>query len=80
MVVPGSLDHVSGVTASTALVQRKRLRLVPQTSATANPSDIINFLIQDPGMLDLQSAVFHANITVTGTNNGVCTMDDGPSY
>ena len=79
-VVPGSLDHVSGVTSSTALVQRKRLRLVPQTSATANPSDIINFLIQDPGMLDLQSAVFHANITVTGSNSGVCTMDDGPSW
>ena len=80
-VVPGSLDHVSGVTSSTALVQRKRLRLVPQTAATANPSDIINFLIQDPGMLDLQSAVFHANIVVTGTNQtGVCTMDDGPSW
>jgi hypothetical protein len=31
-------------------------------------------------MLDLQSAVFHANIVVTGTNNGVCTMDDGPSW
>jgi len=79
-VVPGSLDHVSGVSSSTALVQRKRLRLVPQTAATANPSDIINFLIQDPGMLDLQSAVFHANIVVSGTNNGVCTMDDGPSW
>jgi hypothetical protein len=79
-VVPGSLDHVSGVTSSTALVQRKRLRLVPQTAATANPSDIINFLIQDPGMLDLQSAVFHANIVVTGSNSGVCTMDDGPSW
>lgn len=79
-VVPGSLDAVSGVTSSTALVQRKRLRLVPQTAATANPGDIINFLIQDPGMLDLQSAVFHANIVVQGTNNGVCTMDDGPSW
>jgi len=78
-VVPGSLDHVSGVSSSTALVQRKRLRLVPQTAATANPSDIINFLIQDPGMLDLQSAVFHANIVVSGSGT-VATMDDGPSW
>lgn len=78
-VVPAPLDHISGVTHSTALVQRKRLRLVPQTSATANPSDIINFLIQDPGMLDLQSAVFHANITVSGTG-GAPSLDDGPAW
>lgn len=78
-VVPGSLDTVSGVSASTALVQRKRLRLVPQTAATANPGDIINFLIQDPGMLDLQSAVLHANITVAGTGGSPC-LDDGPAW
>ena len=79
-VLPAPLDHVSGVTHSTALVQRKRLRLVPQTAATANPGDIINFLIQDPGFLDLQSAVFHANIVVTPGTAGVCTLDDGPAW
>lgn len=78
-VVPAPLDQVSGITHSTALVQRKRLRLVPQTSATANPGDIINFLIQDPGMLDLQSAVFHANIVVSGTG-GSPSLDDGPAW
>ena len=78
-VVPGSLDAVSGVSASTALVQRKRLRLVPQTAASASPGDIINFLIQDPGMLDLQSAVLHANITVTGSGGTPC-LDDGPAW
>ena len=79
-VVPAPLDSVSGVTASNALVQRKRLRLVPQSAVTANPGDIINFLIQDPGMLDLQSAVFHANIVVTSTGAGSACLDDGPSW
>ena len=80
-VLPAPMDSVSGVSNSTALVQRKRLRLVPQTAATANPGDIINFLIQDPGMLDLRSAVLHANIVVSGVSgSGSATMDDGPSW
>jgi len=79
-VLPASIDHISGVSSSTALVSRKRIRLVPNTSATGNPGDTISFLIQDPGMLDLRSAVFHANVVVSGATAGTVSMDDGPSW
>lgn len=81
-VLPAPMDSVSGVTHSTALVQRKRLRLVPQTAASGvGPGSMINFLIQDPGFLDLRSAVLHANITVGGkTGTGSLTLDDGPAW
>jgi hypothetical protein len=81
-VLPHSMDHVSGVTTSTALVQRKRLRLVPQTAASGvGPGSMINFLIQDPGFLDLRSAVLHANITLaTPSGTGSVSLDDGPSW
>jgi len=78
-VIPTSADHVSGVTSTNALISRKRIRLIPQTPSTANPGDIINFLIQDPGFLDLRSAVFHANISATSLQGSV-TLDDGPSW
>lgn len=80
-VLPASMDQVSGVTTTTALVQRKRLRLVPQTAASGvTPGNMINFLIQDPGFLDLRSAVLHANITVTSSGAGSACLDDGPSW
>lgn len=79
-VLPSSLDHVSGVTNTNAMVSRKRIRLIPQTPTTANPGDIINFLIQDPGFLDLRSAVFHANVSVSGANANNLALDDGPAW
>ena len=80
-VLPASLNHVSGVSTSTAMASRKRLRLVPQSGSTANPGDTIGFLIQDGNFLDLRSAVLHATIKVSGTiGTGNQCLDDGVAW
>lgn len=86
---------VKGVSRSSLLTGRRRVRLQPQTSAsvgtwtsaqagTSANGQIIQFVLADStSLLDLNSIVFSCTSQVFGTNaagaTGSC-MDDGPAF
>ena len=77
-VVPDSAQ-VKGVSRSSLLTGRRRIRLQPQTGTSAGPNSIIQFVLADSSsLLDLNSAVLSATVTTTGT--GDVAMDDGPAF
>ena len=77
-VVPDSA-MVKGVSRSSILTGRRRVRLQPQTGTSAGPNSIIQFVLADSSsLLDLNSAVLSCTVTTTGT--GDCAMDDGPAF
>lgn len=77
-VVPDSA-MVKGVSRSSLLTGRRRIRLQPQTGTSANPNSIVQFVLADSSsLLDLNSAVISATVTTTGT--GDVAMDDGPAW
>ncbi len=70
---------VKGVSRSSLLTGRRRIRLQAQTGISAGPNSIIQFVIADSSsLLDLNSAVLSATVTTTGT--GDVAMDDGPAW
>ncbi len=77
-VVPDAA-MVKGVSRSSLLTGRRRIRLQPQTGTSAGPNSIIQFVLADSSSLcDLNSAVLTYTATTTGT--GDVAMDDGPSF
>jgi len=76
-VVPDSAS-VRGVSKSSVLSGRRRIRFQAQTGTTASPGSIVQFVLADSTcLLDTASAVLSFTTTTTGT--GYTTMDDGPS-
>jgi len=77
-VVPDAA-MVKGVSRSSLLTGRRRIRLQPQTGTSAGPGSIVQFVLADSSsLLDLNSAVISATVTTTGT--GDVAMDDGPAW
>ena len=77
-VVPDAA-MVKGVSRSSLLTGRRRVRLQPQTGTSASANSIIQFVLADSSsLLDLNSAVLSATVTTTGT--GDTALDDGPSF
>lgn len=77
-VVPDAA-MVKGVSRSSLLTGRRRIRLQPQTGTSAGPNSIIQFVLADSSsLLDLNSAVLSATVTTTGT--GDVSLDDGPAF
>ena len=76
-VVPASV-RVSGVSKSSILSGRRRVRFAAQTGTTADAGNIIQFVLADSTcLLDTQSVVFSANVL---TSAGTATLDDGPAW
>ncbi len=77
-VVPDAA-MVKGVSRSSLLTGRRRIRIQPQTGTSAGPNSIIQFVLADSSSLaDLNSAVLSYTITTTGT--GDVSLDDGPAW
>jgi hypothetical protein len=77
-VVPDAA-MVKGVSRSSLLTGRRRIRIQPQTGTSAGPNSIIQFVLADSSsLLDLNSAVLSATVTTTGTND--VALDDGPAF
>ena len=77
-VVPDAA-MVKGVSRSSLLTGRRRIRLQPQTGTSAAANSIVQFVLADSSsLLDLRSAVISATVTTTGT--GDVAMDDGPAW
>jgi len=82
-VVPAAA-RLGGVSKSSILAGRRRIRFQPQTGTTASPGNICQFVLADSTcLLDVNSVVFSATITTSNAQNGgsgPVTMDDGPSW
>ena len=78
-VVPEAIPAMNeGMTKSSLLVSRRKIRFQPQTGTTANPGSIVQFVLADSSsLLDVNSATISFTVTTTGT--GTETMDDGAS-
>ena len=77
-VVPDAA-MVKGVSRSSLLTGRRRIRLQPQTGTSAAANSIIQFVLADSSSLcDLNSAVLTYTVTTTGT--GDVALDDGPAF
>jgi len=78
-VVPDAA-MVKGVSRSSLLTGRRRIRLQPQTGTAAGENSIIQFVLADSSsLLDLNSAVLSCTATVTA-GTGDTTFDDGMSW
>jgi hypothetical protein len=79
-VVPEAIPAMSeGMTKSSLLVSRRKIRFQPQTGTTAAPGSIVQFVLADSSsLLDVNSATISFTVTTTGT--GTETLDDGPSW
>ena len=77
-VVPDAA-MVKGVSRSSLLTGRRRIRIQPQTGTSAAANSIIQFVLADSSSLaDLNSAVISYTVTTTGT--GDVALDDGPAW
>lgn len=77
-VVPDAA-MVKGVSRSSLLTGRRRIRIQPQTGTSAAANSIIQFVLADSSSLaDLNSAVISYTVTTTGT--GDVSLDDGPAW
>jgi hypothetical protein len=77
-VVPASAK-LGGVSKSSILNGRRRIRFQPQTSTTATPGNITQFVLADSTcLLDVNSVVISFTATTTGT--GAVALDDGPAW
>lgn len=77
-MVPDSA-MVKGVSRSSLLTGRRRVRLQPQTGTSVSPNNIVQFVLADSSsLLDLNSIVISGTVTTTGT--GDTAMDDGPAW
>jgi hypothetical protein len=77
-MVPDSA-MVKGVSRSSLLTGRRRVRLQPQTGTSVSPNNIVQFVLADSAsLLDLNSITISGTLTTTGT--GDVAMDDGPAW
>lgn len=78
-VVPEAIPAMGeGMSKSSLLVSRRKIRFQPQTGTTASPGSIVQFVLADSSsLLDVNSATISFTATTTGT--GVETLDDGVS-
>ena len=77
-VVPDAA-MVKGVSRSSLLTGRRRVRLQPQTGTAGAPNNIIQFVLADSSsLLDLNSVVLSCGVVTSGT--GDVAMDDGPAW
>lgn len=81
-VVPEAIPAMSdGLTKTSLLVGRRRIRFQPQTGTTANPGGIVQFVLADSSsLLDLASATIGFNIRTSGTastQTNPMALDDG---
>lgn len=78
-VVPEAIPAMGeGMSKSSLLVSRRKIRFQPQTGTTATPGSIVQFVLADSSsLLDVNSATISFTATTTGT--GVETLDDGAS-
>ena len=78
-VVPDSA-MVKGVSRSSLLTGRRRIRLQPQTGTSASANSIVQFVLADSSsLLDLNSAVLSCTATVIA-GTGDTAFDDGMSW
>lgn len=85
-VVPDAA-MVKGVSRSSLLTGRRRVRLQPQTGTSAVAGNIIQFVLADSSsLLDLNSVVISATVQVGSANNATgnatadAALDDGPAW
>lgn len=82
-VVPDAIAGMQeGLSKSSLLVSRRKIRFQPQTGTTASPGSIVQFVLADSSsLLDVNSATLSFTVTTTGTNTAAnaCALDDGPS-
>jgi hypothetical protein len=73
-IIPDNL-RAGGLTKASSVVERRRIRVVPQGAASyaSAGNQQIQFLIAGDGMLDCRSAVLNFTIQTTGSN---CAPDD----
>jgi hypothetical protein len=77
-VVPDAME-VRGVSKSSLLVGRRRIRFTPQNGTSQNPGGIIQFVLADStSLLDVNSMLISFTAKTTGT--GTVTFDDGPAW
>ena len=86
-VVPESIPAMKdGLSKSSLLVSRRKVRFQPQTGTSANPGNIVQFVLADSSsLLDVNSATIGFTVTTTAgtTANAAATpvsMDDGLSW
>ena len=78
-VIPDSA-MVKGVSRSSLLTGRRRIRLQPQTGTSASANSIVQFVLADSSsLLDLNSAVLSCTATVNA-GTGDTAFDDGMSW
>jgi len=77
-VVPESAK-MTGLTKSSLLTQRRRVRITPQTGSSSGASQQVQFLLSDGGgLVDLRSVVVNYTMAVSGT--GLVCPDDGHPF
>ena len=86
-IVPEAIPAMKdGLSKSSLLVSRRKVRFQPQTGTTASPGSIVQFVLADSSsLLDVNSATISFTVTVTAgtTANAASTplaMDDGLSW
>jgi len=79
-VVPEAIAGMNeGLTKSSLLVSRRKIRFQPQTGTSASPGSIVQFVLADSSsLLDVNSATISFKATTTGTGNE--TLDDGVAW
>ncbi len=80
-VVPEAIPAMSeGMTKSSLLVSRRKIRFQPQTGTSASPGSIVQFVLADSSsLLDVNSATIGFTVTTSGTT-AVPTLDDGVAW
>lgn len=78
-VVPEAIPAMNeGMTKSSLLVSRRKIRFQPQTGTSAQPGSIVQFVLADSSsLLDVNSATISFTASTSGT--GIRTLDDGVS-
>jgi hypothetical protein len=82
-VVPEAVAGMQeGLTKSSLLVSRRKIRFQPQTGTTASPNGIVQFVLADSSsLLDVNSATISFTVTTNsaGSASAPAALDDGPS-
>jgi hypothetical protein len=82
-VVPDAIAGMQeGLSKSSLLVSRRKIRFQPQTGTSAAPGSIVQFVLADSSsLLDVNSATLSFTVTTSGTNTAAAptALDDGPS-
>jgi len=82
-VVPDAIAGMQeGLSKSSLLVSRRKIRFQPQTGTSASPGGIVQFVLADSSsLLDVNSATISFTVTTTGTNTAAAptALDDGIS-